>query len=81
MSEILKDGRPLSLSEVWAIKEGDQAYFSEIHDPSAEAAQGLLPTPAHHDHRNALFLDFHVERVKVLSLLIPVTPPPETDGK
>ena len=78
LSDDLKDGRPLNLAEVWAIKDADQAYFKEINEPSSKAAEGLLPTPAHGDHRNALFHDFHVARVQVIVVLAPVTPPPKT---
>ena len=78
LSDDLKDGRPLNLAEVWAVKDADQAYFQEINEPSAKAAEGLLPTPAHGDHRNALFHDFHVARVQVIIILAPVTPPPKT---
>ncbi len=77
LAEDTKDGQPLSLAEVWALKDADQAYFQEIHDPSAAAAAGLLPTPAHGGHRNALFLDFHVARVQVITILVPTTPPPK----
>ena len=66
----------LNLAEVWAVKDADQAYFQEINEPSAKAAEGLLPTPAHGDHRNALFHDFHVGRVRVITIVVLATPPP-----
>ena len=68
-------GHPLNLAEVWAIKDADQAYFREIN-ASTDAADDLLPVPAHGDHRNALFHDFHVGRVKVITILAVATPPP-----
>ena len=70
-------GHPLNLAEVWAIKDADQAYFREIN-ASTDSADDLLPVPAHGDHRNALFHDFHVGRVKVITILTVVTPPPKT---
>ena len=73
-------GHPLSLADVWAIKDADQAYFREINE-STDSADDLLPTPAHGDHRNALFHDFHVARVKVISILTAVTPPPASGAK
>lgn len=69
-------GHPLNLAEVWAIKDADQAYFREIH-AEADAAKDLLPTPAHGEHRNALFYDFHVARVQVITIVVAVTPPPK----
>ena len=70
-------GHPLALADVWAVKDADQAYFREIN-ASAESADDLLPTPAHGDHRNALFHDFHVARVQVITILAAVTPPPKS---
>ena len=77
-AEDTKDGHPLNLAETWAIKDADQAYFAEINEPGAKSAAGLLPVPAHGDHRNALFHDFHVARVQVIIVQVPVTPPPKT---
>ena len=71
-------GHPLNLAEVWAIKDADQAYFREIN-ASTDSADDLLPVPAHGDHRNALFHDFHVGRVKVITILTVATPPPTVE--
>lgn len=68
-------GHPLNLAEVWAVKDADQAYFREIN-ASTDSADDLLPTPAHGDHRNALFHDFHVGRVHVITIVAVATPPP-----
>ena len=70
-------GHPLALADVWAIKDADQAYFREIN-ASTDSAEDLLPTPAHGDHRNALFHDFHVARVHVITILVVATPPPKS---
>jgi len=69
------DGRPMTLAELWAIKDADQQYFEEIGG-AAESVQDLPPTPAHGDHRNALFHDFHVARAKLLRIAITITPEP-----
>ncbi len=66
------DGRPLTLAELWAIKDADQRYFQEIGS-EPESVKDLPPTPAHGDHRNALFYDFHVGPVKLLKVVITVT--------
>jgi type II secretory pathway pseudopilin PulG len=51
-------GAPLSLSETWAIQDGDQTYVSEVSMYNGAVAD-LLPTQAHGDHWNDLFFDFH----------------------
>jgi prepilin-type N-terminal cleavage/methylation domain-containing protein len=68
------DGSPLQLSTMWLMQDGDQDYVDnhQVGFDSTSNIGGLLPLPAHVDHYNALFFDFHVEpRVPSLS----ITPP------
>jgi prepilin-type N-terminal cleavage/methylation domain-containing protein len=69
------EGRPLNLAEIWAIKDADQEYFHEI-GARLDSVKDLPPTPAHGDHRNALFHDFHVARVNLMRVVIKITPEP-----
>ncbi|HEY3901501.1 MAG TPA: type II secretion system protein [Chthoniobacter sp.] len=57
-SDATTGGTPLSLSETWAIQDGDQNYVSEVNMYSG-SVNDLLPTQAHGDHWNDLFFDFH----------------------
>jgi prepilin-type N-terminal cleavage/methylation domain-containing protein len=69
------DGTPLQLSSMWLMQDGDQDYVNnhQVGFDSTSNISNLLPLPAHVDHYNALFFDFHVEpRVPSLS----ITPPP-----
>src|SRR5262249_2946815 len=77
IGDIVKNGAPLSLSGLWAIKDADAAYFTEVSNSWTVNPGGLLPKPAHGDHRNALFFDFHAERVEIIHFNMPSSPTPE----
>jgi len=65
------DGSALQLSQMWLMQDGDQNYVTnhQVGFDSTANISGLLPMPAHADHYNALFFDFHVEsRVPNLSV-------------
>jgi prepilin-type processing-associated H-X9-DG protein len=53
------------------MQDGDQNYVTnhQVGFDSTANISGLLPMPAHVDHYNALFFDFHVES-RVPSLAI-----------
>jgi prepilin-type N-terminal cleavage/methylation domain-containing protein len=53
-------GIPLDLSAMWAIQDGDQDYVLNHTNFFSGSVSNLLPLPAHVDHYNALFFDFHV---------------------
>jgi len=57
------DGSALQLSQMWLMQDGDQNYVTnhQVGFDSTANISGLLPMPAHADHYNALFFDFHVE--------------------
>lgn len=76
LAEDQTGGHPLSLVDLWAIKDADQAYFREIN-AWTDSLGDLLPAPAHGNHRNALFHDLHVGRVEIILIRIAVTPPPD----
>ena len=56
-------GSALQLSQMWLMQDGDQDYVDNHQTGFDSTANigGLLPLPAHVDHYNALFFDFHVE--------------------
>jgi len=67
-------GEPLTLPEMWIMQDADQNYVTSHQSGfvSVPNISSLLPTPAHVDHYNALFFDFHVaQRNPSLSLTAP----------
>ena len=65
---------PLTLSETWAIQDGDQNYVSQVNMDSG-SVNNLLPTQAHDDHWNDLFFDFHAgSRNSLISVETPQGP-------
>ena len=54
----------MSLAEVWAIKDGDQEDFANAKQPPAFLGD-LVQKPVHGDHRNALFYDFRVGKIRL----------------
>jgi prepilin-type N-terminal cleavage/methylation domain-containing protein len=58
-SDASTGGAPLTLSETWAIQDGDESYVSQVTMYNKNPVNGLLPTQAHDDHWNDLFFDFH----------------------
>jgi hypothetical protein len=54
----------MTLAEVWAIKDGDQEDYTNAKQQPAFL--GDLPQkPVHGDHRNALFYDFRVGKMRL----------------
>jgi prepilin-type N-terminal cleavage/methylation domain-containing protein len=76
------NGHPLTLSEMWAMQDADQAYVASHTNFFTGSVNDVLPLPAHEDHYNALFFDFHVaSRTAGLSITEPAagsTPAPST---
>ncbi len=47
----------ISLARIWAMKDADRQGAAGVN------AGGMAEKPVHGDHRNALFYDFHVEKM------------------
>jgi hypothetical protein len=59
-----ENAESMNLSETWAMKDADkEAYANAKRQPSF--LKDLPQKPVHTDHRNALFYDFHVGRLKL----------------
>jgi len=69
-------GIPLDLSAMWAIQDGDQDYVLHHTNFFTGDVANLLPLPAHVDHYNALFFDFHAApRQAGLQIMEPASGP------
>ena len=53
-----------SMAKKWAITDVDIEFFRNSTAPS-DFADKLPRTPVHTDHRNALFYDWHVEKISL----------------
>jgi prepilin-type N-terminal cleavage/methylation domain-containing protein len=53
----------MNLSETWAMKDADKEAYTHAKQQPA-FLKDLAQKPVHTDHRNALFYDFHVGRLK-----------------
>jgi len=62
------DGNPISTATIWAMQDYDkQSSVPPMCPilPKADVFPSVVEQPVHHDVRNALFFDFHVEPIKV----------------
>jgi type II secretory pathway pseudopilin PulG len=65
-------GTTLTVSQVWAVQDGDQNYAAQAPDAVSAPTSDLLPTAAHGDHYNDLFFDFHVaSRTSLIAISAP----------